>query len=117
MSSAKRVPKPLLAAFLVCALAGCAPDAVAGTQRVELDGILTQITASAGGRSWVLEVTGEGVLPLDLRDLQAPAMATGVVVEVPATIEMPEDRSGRFATLNEYVGETGESLVVLDFLP
>ena len=106
-----------LAALLVVGLAGCAPDAGTGTQRVEVDGVITQITASSGGRSYALDVTGQGLLPLDLGELSPPAMATGVVVEVPDSIDVPDDEEGRFGALSDYAGETDQPLVVVEFLP
>jgi hypothetical protein len=108
----------LVAVVLVglAVLTGCAPDAGAGTQRVQVEGRITQVAAATGGRVYILEVAEQGVLPLDIEG-RPPMSASGVVVEVPDSLDIPSDVAGRFAALDEYVRETEESLVVVDFLP
>jgi hypothetical protein len=64
----------------------------------------------------MLEVSGEGPLPLDLGGARPPMTAGGVVVEVPDSIAIPDDSAGRFAVLEELVNQTEEPLIVVDFL-
>lgn len=107
----------LAAVALVAALAGCAPDAAGGTQRVEVDGEITAFTSAAGGTGYLLDVPEQGLLPLELGDQRPPLGATGVVIEVPGSVDLPGDDAGQFASLEELAEETGESLVVVAFLP
>jgi hypothetical protein len=74
------------------------------------------VTATSGGRAYVLDVRDQGLLPLDLGELEPPMSATGVVVEVPDSLEIPDDAAGRFAALDAFVLESEESLMVVDFL-
>lgn len=106
----------LAAGLLVMALGGCATDAGSGTQRVEIDGTVTAFAASGDGRGYALDVPELGLLPLELGDLMPPMMATGVVVEVPAEVEVPADAAGEFAALAALVDETGEPLRVVEFV-
>lgn len=110
--------RPLLAAALLVALAGCAPDAGAGgTREVEIVGVITEVRASAGDRMYVLDVVPYGLLPLEIGELSTTPGATGVVVEVPDSFDVPDDAEGQFEALNDYVGDSGEGLTVLRFLP
>jgi len=102
------------AALLVLGLAGCAPEPAAST--VELEGRITAVMASAGGKSYALDVPDEGLLPLDLQGETPPLNARGVVVEVPDGLELPSDVSGRFDALSAWVAESGEDLVVTAIL-
>ena len=119
--SLSRLALAASAVVLGVAMTGCgggpadpAPDA---TQRVAIDGVVTEVAASGGGRSYVLDVAGQGFLPLELGDRKPPSMATGVVVEVPDSVEVPDGAEGRFEALNHYIEETGQSLPVVDYLP
>ncbi|MBX3195619.1 MAG: hypothetical protein KF727_11060 [Microbacteriaceae bacterium] len=127
-----KLARALLApAVLAAALAGCAPSAGDGaggaggsdsgggaaTQRIEVEGVITAIAAASGGRDYILEVRDFGVLPLALPDAAPSPDASGVVIEVPASLAVPEDPEGVFAALADYAGEADESLVVVDYLP
>lgn len=112
-----RVSRPLLALALVVTLAGCAPDAADGTQRVEIEGVVTEVTASSGdGRSYLLDVPGEGFLAIAVRDGRPPPSSQGVIVEMPGDEEIPEDPTARFAALTAIVNKTGEPLEVVGYL-
>ena len=103
------------AALLVLGLTGCGTGASApGT--LQLDGTVSQITASGGGRSYVIELA-EGLLPLDVGIGRPPVGTTGVVIEVPDGVDVPNDASGRFDALSAWTIENDEGLNVLGYLP
>ena len=104
----------MVAAALLFGLAGCGTGA--GADSLELEGKVTQIAASGGGRAYVIELA-EGMLPLDVGEARPPLGATGVVVEVPDGVDVPEDAAGRFDTLSAWTIERGEGLRVLGYLP
>ena len=52
----RRAAGLLAAVALVVALAGCAPDAAGGTQRVEVEGEITAFESAAGGTGYLLDV-------------------------------------------------------------
>ena len=106
---------------LALGLGGCAPDAgpppADDVQRVEVEGKITEFMASSeSGRSFLLDVPGEGLLSIAIPDGRQPLSASGVVVEVPADAEIPEDAAGEFAALTAIVEASGEPLTVVDFL-
>lgn len=105
----------VVAAVLALGLAGCGTGAGAGT--LELQGSVTQVMASGSEASYVLDVAGEGMLPLKLGDERPPLGVTGVVVEVPDGVEVPGDDAGRFEALSAWTVEHGEGLTVVGFLP
>lgn len=106
----------IAAVALLIALAGCAPNAVGDTQHVELEGRVTEFTASSGGESgWLIE-TAEGLLPLDIGDEAPPLGASGVVVAVPATLDLSGTATERFDVLEEYAQRTEHGLPVLTVL-
>ena len=39
------------------------------------------------------------------------------MIEIPESVDLPSDADGQFAALEELAAETGESLVVVAFLP
>ncbi len=117
LSSAKHVSKPLaLMLALLLSLAACAPASAPGTQRVEVEGSVRAFTSQNGGFGYLLEVRDEGLLALDVGDLKPPMRTRAVVVEVPDTLEVPDDASGRFGALNAYIERTGKALVVVEFI-
>ena len=106
----------VLSLSLLLALGGCAPES-GGHQQIAVAGVITEVAAADGGRTYVLDASPEGVLPLDLADLDVPSSSSGVVVEVPVTLDVPHDQHGMFAALAQYVDDTGESLLVVGFVP
>lgn len=109
--------RALVAVAILLTLGGCAPDAAAGTQRVEVEGVITRVMAAGEGNGYVLEMMPFGVLSLDVGDQLPPLMATGVVVEVPDSLVVPAQSEGQFEALNGLVEATGEGLAVVAFLP
>jgi hypothetical protein len=106
--------------MLVLALAGCAPDAgepTEDTQRVEVEGTIIQFMQSGGGsdESYLLDVPGQGYLSIAIEG-RPPMNARGVVVEVSAEADIPDDVAGEYAALNAIVEATGIPLPVVDFL-
>lgn len=105
----------LAAALLVLGLTGCGTGAGApGT--LELTGTVTQITASGGGRTYVVELP-EGMLPLDVGVGGPPPGTIGVVIEVPDGVDVSEDATERFDVLSAWTIEHDEGLRVLGYLP
>jgi hypothetical protein len=109
-----------LAAALLVVLIGCAQDAgepAADTQRVEIEGTIIQFMQSNGtsGESYLLDVPGQGYLSIAIEG-RPPMMARGVVVEVSAQAEIPDDVAGKYAALNAIVESSGVPLKVVDFL-
>ena len=119
-SSAKRVSRPLTLLTLLLALSACAPDAgepAAVTQRVEVEGTIVQFMQTNGstGESYLLDVPGQGYLSIAIEG-RPPQNVRGVVVEVSAQAEIPDDVAGEYAALNAIVEGTGVPLKVVDFL-
>lgn len=104
----------VVAAVLLLGLAGC--GAGAGARTLELQGSVTQVMASGGEAIYVLDVAGEGMLPLELGGSRPPLGATGVVVVVPDGLEIPGDDAGRFEALSAWTVAQGEGLTVVGFL-
>jgi len=105
---------------LLVALIGCAPDAsepTEDTQRVEVEGTIIQFMQSNGGsdESYLLDVPGQGYLSIAI-DGRPPQNVRGVVVEVSAQADIPDDVAGEYAALNAIVEGTGIPLRVVDFL-
>lgn len=115
------VSRPALLLLLTLALAACAPTpappAAADTQRVEVEGTIVQFMQANGttGESYLLDVPGQGYLSIAIEG-RPPKMARGVVVEVPAQAEIPDDVAGKYAALNAIVEGTGVPLPVVEFL-
>ncbi len=104
----------LLAVTVVLALAGCAATP-AGAETVELEGRIVAIAGSGSDRGWIIQVDGEGMLPLQI-DGTPPVMATGVVIEVPADLPLPDDPHDRIVALAEYSAEHETAFRVTTFL-
>jgi len=117
----RRVSRPLLVVALLAALAACAPTPAAtpsaDLQRVEVEGKIVQFMESNGGadESYLLDVTGQGYLSIAI-DGTPPQNVRGVVVEVSAQADIPDDVAGEYAALNAIVEGTGIPLPVVDFL-
>jgi hypothetical protein len=106
---------------LLALLAACAPDAgeppAEDTQLVDVEGTIIEFMASGGGEDtqYLLDVAGQGYLSIAI-DGRPPRDIRGVVVEVPADVEVPDDVAGEYAALNALVEETGNPLPVVDYL-
>ena len=106
---------------LVFSLAACAPDAGGPApevmQRVEVEGSIIEFMASGEGEGtqYVLDIQGQGYLSIAI-DGRPPRDIRGVVVEVSADAEIPDDVAGEYAALTAIVEATGEPLPVVDYL-
>ena len=113
--------RPVLVAVLLVALTACAPDAgepvPADVQQVEVEGTIIEFMASGEGSDtqYLLDVPGQGYLSIAI-DGRPPRGIRGVVVEVPADADIPDDVAGEYAALNAIVEGTGEPLPVVDYL-
>ena len=120
-SAVRRVSRPLLVLALVFSLAACAPDAGGPVpevmQQVEVEGAIIEFMASGEGEGtqYLLDVPGQGYLSIAI-DGRPPRGIRGVVVEVSADAEIPDDVAGEYAALNAIVEATGEPLPVVDYL-
>lgn len=117
----RRTAAAALALTFGLALTGCGADGAADPSpdagaTVEIEGAITAITASSGGRSYVLDVSGEGLLALVLPDARPPFGARGVVVEVPEGVDLPAGDHGIYEALAEWVGESDTGLTVVAYL-
>jgi hypothetical protein len=103
-------------------LTACAPDAgepaPEDVQRVEVEGMIIEFMASGEGSDaqYLLDVPGHGFLSISIPNPPPLQGLRGVVVEVPADAEIPEDVAGEYAALNAIVEGTGEPLPVVDYL-
>lgn len=106
-------------AALLVALVGCTPSSDDGAddavQQVSIVGRISEVASASGSRtSYVIRVGEEGLLSLTASE-RPPFAASAVVVEVPASLEIPDDPAGMFAALDAYIDETGEPLVVVGY--
>ena len=65
----------------------------------------------------MLDVSGEGLLALEIDPPGPPPTATGVIVAVPADLTLPPDVHGLFTVLSGYSTKSNESLHVVGYLP
>ncbi len=118
----RRSSSAALAVVLMAGLAACAPDAgepvAEDMQRVEVEGMIIEFMASGAGSDaqYLIDVTGHGFLSISIPDPPPPQGLRGVVVEVPADADIPDDVAGEYAALNAIVDATGEPLPVVDYL-
>ena len=106
--------RSLLATLAAVLLLAACSGAPAAPNTVDLDGRLS-VTASAGAeRGLVISVTGEGMLPLRTTDAP-PVAASGVVIEVPDDLALPDDPHERFLALAEYSAAHEFSYEVVSF--
>jgi hypothetical protein len=103
-------------------LTACAPDAgepaPEDVQRVEVEGMIIEFMASGEGSDtqYLLDVAGQGYLSISIPNGRPPQGIRGVVVEVPADVDIPDDVAGEYAALNALAEGTGEPLPVVDYL-
>ncbi|MEO5921135.1 MAG: hypothetical protein ABIQ01_08330 [Pseudolysinimonas sp.] len=104
-----------IVALLLLGVSGCGTPG-AGPAQVGLEGRVTAVASSSGERTYILEVSDRGVLPLQVTGDPPPLNVRGVIVEIPEGVVLPDDAAGRFDTLAEWVADSGESVVVVDYL-
>lgn len=109
-----------LATAAMFALAACAtPADNAGSGSaavtVEFEGRVSQVASSGDTGGWVVDVTGEGYLPITVDGIP-PVMCRGVEIEVPGELDLPSDTHGRFAALAQYSADHDLSFRVVSFL-
>lgn len=118
----RRSGSSLIAVALLISLTACAPDAADPApevmQQVEVEGSIIEFMASGAGSDaqYLIDVPGQGFLSISISDPPPPRGIRGVVVEVSADAEIPDDVAGEYAALNAIVEGTGEPLPVVGYL-